>query len=295
MSRFNLFESLLLPPPDTLLHLRNVPRFTWLIFLSSLMSAATLKTESVRAWDRYLAAAETNLDKHTQENATFLWLDESPDRRQRVRDGEIVVAETNAGVSKKAPNALIHDWTGAAFIRGARIDEVIAVLRDYGHYKEYYSPTVIRSHTVEQDALRDRFSVVLMNQSLIIKTAIETDCQATYHQLSDKRWYATSNATRVQEIDDFGHSGEHRLPVGEGGGYIWRLATITRFEERDGGVYFEVEALALSRDVPLSLRFIVDPIVRRVSRNSLIESLTQTERAVGESVAANLQAFGASR
>jgi len=34
--------------------------------------------------------------------------------------------------------------------------------------------------------------------------------------------------------------------------------------------------------VPVSLRFIVDPIVRRVSRNSLIESLQQTGRAVNE-------------
>ena len=50
----------------------------------------------------------------------------------------------------------------------------------------------------------------------------------------------------------------------------------------NGGVYMEVEALALSRDVPVSLRFIVDPIVRRVSRNSLIESLQQTGRAVNE-------------
>jgi hypothetical protein len=56
--------------------------------------------------------------------------------------------------------------------------------------------------------------------------------------------------------------------------------SITRLEERDGPVYIGLEAIALSRDVPISLRWIVDPIVRRVSRNSLEISLRQTERAV---------------
>jgi hypothetical protein len=85
---------------------------------------------------------------------------------------------------------------------------------------------------------------------------------------------------RVQEIEDYGRPGEHRLPEGQGGGYIWKLHSIARFEQRDGGVYVELEAMALSRDVPAMLRFVVDPIVRRVSRNSLFTSLEQTEHAV---------------
>lgn len=270
-------------------------RWVWPLLLSSLMSAATLKQESVQAWDKYFAAVQENLEKRTQENATFLWADESKDRHQRVRAGEIVVDETLAPGSRKTPGALIHDWTGAAFMPGARIEDVISVVRDYSRYKDYYSPSVIRSKTVEQNQLADHFSVVMMNQAVIVKTAIETDCHATYRQLSDRRWYAISTATRIQEIDDFGRSSEHRLPVGEGGGYLWRLATITRFEERDGGVYMEVEALALSRDVPVSLRFIVDPIVRRVSRNSLIESLQKTGRAVNEVAANGIATFAASQ
>jgi hypothetical protein len=276
------------------MHPTKVSRAIFLFLISTVMYAATLKPQSVQAWDRYLAAAEANLVKHTQEKATFLWVDESADRRQRARDGEIIVAETYLP-NKKVPDALIHDWTGAAFIRGARIEDVIAIIRNYDHYKDYYSPTVIRSKTIEQSAARDRFSVVMVNQSLLVRTAVETDCQAAYTQVSDKRSYAVSKATRIQEIEDYGHAGEHRLPVGEGGGFLWRLATITRFEERDGGVYLEVEALALSRDVPFSLRFVVDPIVRRVSRNSLTESLKQTDQAVAESIAGALAILAATR
>ena len=270
-------------------------RYVLALFLSSLAGAATLKQESIQAWDKYFATAQENLKKHTEANATFLWVDESPSYRSTVRDGQIVVAETNSGGNKKAPSALIHDWTGAAFIPGAHIDDVIAVVRNYSRYKDYYSPSVIRSRSLEQTSYTDHFSVVMMNSSLVVKTAIETDCQATFHQLSEKRWYAISTANRIQEIEDFGRSSEHRLPVGEGGGYLWRLATITRFEERDGGVYLEVEALALSREVPLSLRFVIDPIVRRVSRNSLSESLQQTGRAVGEVVATGLETVASNR
>jgi hypothetical protein len=261
-----------------------VYRFSWVLLLSSMVNAATLRPESVRAWDTYLATVV----KHAHERATFLWVDESKGRRERVREGEIVVDETRSGIDRKSPNALIHDWTGAAFIAGARIDDVIAVVRNYDRYKDYYPPTVIHSKLVEQDGLKDRFSVTMMNSPLISRTAVLTDCEANYIQVSDKRWYAISTTTRIQEIDDYGRSGEHRLPVGQGGGYLWRLATVTRFEERDGGVYLEVQALALSRDIPMSLRFFVDPIVKRVSRNSLTESLKQTGRAVGEVVAENL-------
>jgi hypothetical protein len=70
------------------------------------------------------------------------------------------------------------------------------------------------------------------------------------------------------------------MPEGQGGGYIWKLYSIGRLAERDGGVYIEIEAVALSRDIPAALRFIVDPIVRSVSRSALVTSLTQTEEAV---------------
>jgi hypothetical protein len=70
------------------------------------------------------------------------------------------------------------------------------------------------------------------------------------------------------------------LPEDEGTGLICRLFGVARFEERDGGVYVEIEAIALSRDVPASLRWLIDPIVRRVAKASLINFLQQTRAAV---------------
>jgi hypothetical protein len=67
---------------------------------------------------------------------------------------------------------------------------------------------------------------------------------------------------------------------GEGNGLIWRLFSLARYVERDGGVYLELEAIGLSRDIPASLRWLVAPIVRRISRGSLSTSLRQTRDAV---------------
>jgi hypothetical protein len=73
------------------------------------------------------------------------------------------------------------------------------------------------------------------------------------------------------------------LPQDHGTGIIWRLYSIARYQERDGGVYVELEAIALSRDIPGALRWLVEPIVRRVSRSSLVLSLQETADAVRSS------------
>ncbi len=257
------------------------------LLLTSAAYAASLKPESVQAWNRYIAAAEAKLEKRAQGSETFLWVDESPERRRQVQNGEIVVSETYSGVSKKAPSALIHDWTGAAFIPGARIEDVVAVVRNYANYPEYYHPGVAGAKVLAKDGLDDRFSLVLVSQAALVKTAVEAECRSILTRVSDKRWYGVMSATQIHEIADYGRTNQHRLPEGEGGGYLWRIASYTRYEERDGGVYVELEAMALSRDIPMSLRFVVDPIVRRVSRNSLAESLRQTDQAVTTMVGAN--------
>jgi hypothetical protein len=74
--------------------------------------------------------------------------------------------------------------------------------------------------------------------------------------------------------------GQGSWPEDQGTGLIWRLASITRLEERDGGVYAELEAIALSRDIPAAFRLFVTPIVRRVSRESLATSFHQTKIAI---------------
>lgn len=119
-----------------------------------------------------------------------------------------------------------------------------------------------------------------MNKSLISKTALDGNFQSSYFRVNDQRWYSVCEARRIQQIAEYGSGRQHTLPEDDSTGLIWRIYSITRFEERDGGVYIEVEAIVLSRDIPMSLRWIVDPIVGRVSRESVVTSLHQTKDAV---------------
>ena len=122
--------------------------------------------------------------------------------------------------------------------------------------------------------------MVLMNRSLIVKTALDGTFQSDFFSVKQQCWYSISETTRMQEISGYGTDKQHWIPQDEGTGLIWRTYAITLFEERDGGVYMEMEAIAPSRDIPISLRWMVNPIVRRVSRSSLMTSLSQTRDAV---------------
>ena len=258
--------------------LRAIGSLLLLFALSA--NAAELQQKTLNAWEEYVRAANAGMQKRLAPGGRFLWLDENPDRLVKVQNGEILVAPAGTHTPKRVPAGLIHDWIGAAFVPNATLDEVLAVVRDYGRYSEFYQPTVIDSKAITQKGTEDRFSMLLMNKALFSKTALDGDYESTYFQVDDHRCYSVAHTARVREIQGYGGPGQHELAENEGTGLIWRLSSITRFEERDGGVYIELEAMALSRDIPVSLRWLVDPIVRRVSRESLTTSLRQTGNAV---------------
>ena len=262
----------------------------WLLtlLLVGVANGAELKEQTLIAWRGYIQTVSARNLERLDAGNHFLWTDESADRIHRVRSGEIVVAPVTPQNPKRVPSGLIHDWIGAAFLPNRRLDEVLSVLRDYGRYKDYYQPTVIDSKVSRQDGSADEFSMILMNKALLLKVALDSDYASSFVQVDAKRWYSIAFTTRVQEIEDFDQPNERKLPVNEGSGYLWRLYSITRFEERDGGVYVELEAVALSRDIPVSARWLVSPIVRRVSKGSVVASLRQTRDAVAGVVASTM-------
>jgi len=239
---------------------------------------AELKEETLKTWDAYIQTVDSQM--HGRLHGSFLWVDENPDRLHRVRAGEIVVSSVGQKNPKPVPSGLIHDWIGAAFIPDARLGDVLSAVRDYAHYKEFYKPTVVEAKPLGTEGGCDKYSMRVVNKETVAETALDSEYQACYLQLDELRWYSTANATRVQEIRHYGRPDEQELPPNQGSGYVWRLYSLARFEERDGGVYIELEAIALSRDIPVGLRWMVDPIVRRVSRNTLLISLQQMEEAV---------------
>jgi hypothetical protein len=216
----------------------------------------------------------------------FLWIDEESGRSQRVRQGEILISPAREAGPQKLHDGLVHDWIGAIFIPGVRINDVFAVVHDYNRYKDFYKPTVIESKFIGRTGEDYEFSLVGMKSVLFEKIVLEGQFESHCSQLDGRRRYCTSYSTRVQEIKDYGQRDRHKLPTGEGHGYIWRLYSLTKFEERDSGVYIEVEAIALSRDISASFRWLTKPVIERVSRNSMSTILQLTREAVQSNVAA---------
>jgi hypothetical protein len=257
----------------------------------SAAQAGELKKETLNDWAEYLETFKSATNERLKPGRSFLWTHENQIREQQVRSGQVLAGPADPHVPRHAASGLIHHWIGAAFIPDTRVDDVIATIREYDRYKDFYPPVVLSSKALHRSTTEDRFSVVLMNKSVLSKIALETDCRSTYFEVDPRRRYSISESTSIQEIENYGQPSERKLPPDEGSGYIWRLHSVTRFEERDGGVYLEIEALALTRDIPVALRWIVDPIVRRVSKSSLLTSLRQTEEAVGATVAAKTTAL----
>lgn len=263
----------------------------------------TLKPETLAAWDSYVHMASVNFQSRLTSGRHFLWLDESPERLDQVKKGEIIVEPMVSKDIPKMPHkvagGLIHDWIGAGFIPNATLDDVLCVVRDYPHYKENYKPVVLDSKTISlsppSNNMEDRFSILLMNKSILSKTALEGDYKSSTVRLDRHRAYGITQSTRIQEIEGYGSAEAKKLPVDEGGGLIWRLYSIARYEERDNGVYVEVEAMVLSREIPFGLRWMVDPIVRRVSRSSLTTSIQQTTAATRTEAFAQHRASPATR
>jgi hypothetical protein len=255
-----------------------VPAVLLFVAASVKSKASELNPETLKAWDHYVQAQSLRVAESSQAGS-FLWSDQSADRTRRLREGEIVVAPIGEN-PKVVPHGLIHHWIGAIFLPNTDLDNVLQVVRDYDKYKEFYAPNVTESSLLHRAGTTDAFSLLLLNKAVIAKFALNVEFQNSYEPLDKNRWYSVAYSTQVREIEDYGQANQHLLPPNTGHGLIWRLYSVSRFEQRDGGVYVELESVALSRDVPAALRWAVNPVVRRTARGSMLVSLQKTQQAV---------------
>jgi hypothetical protein len=239
-----------------------------------------LQRETVNAWEEYIRTVDSRMRARFDGYTPFLWIDESVHRGRRIGQGDILVAPVLPHGTQSVPNGLIHHWIGGVFIPGATITSLSAVVQDYGKYKDFYKPVVVDSKVLGCTDENQRFSMLLQHRVLFVTAAIQGEYSARGVKVDGRREYNVADAVLVQEIEHYGGREERLLPPGTGNGFIWRLHSIARYEERDGGVYLELEAIALTRNIPASVRWFVNPVVNHLSINSLTTTLQQTRDAV---------------
>jgi len=241
--------------------------------------AVELKPETVQAFERYIRETEARIEPRLRSADKFLWADEDPRRIAEVRAGQIAIENRRAGDTIPVPGGLIHDWIGVVFIRGVTLAQTLALVQDYDHNQDHYKPEVLASRLVSRHGNDFVVHLRLMKKK-VITVILDTDYDVRYSPVDATRCHSRAYSRRIAEVEHPGEPDEHMLPPGKDHGFLWRLNSYWRFQERDGGVYVECEAISLTRTIPAGLGWLIEPIVKSLPRESLANTLRETRAAL---------------
>lgn len=278
--------------------LLSIIAFAGCLFPSPSASAANpapekLDSNTIAAFDRYMHLTDERNDSELKRGSALLWIDALPDAQRAeaysaLKRGEVQIHQLSTldnGTPIDCPSGMIHHWVGVVFIPGAKLGDVLGILEDYDHQSIYYAPDVERSKIESRDG--DHFRVFLrFYRHKIITVVLDTEHEVTYFHDAPGGAHSRSSAVRIAEVENPGAHDEREKKPGDDGGFLWRMETWWRMEERDGGVYVQSEVASLTRDIPTGLGWLIGPFVTSIPKETLLFTLDATRKAV-ESKARN--------
>src|SRR5215470_8541357 len=268
---------------------RSLGCIVCLVGLCLASTAAELKQETATAFNKYVAATEARISGTLRPGGAFLYVDELPMEEMResydkLKRGEVLVEKRETkgpGLSPEVPDGMVHHWVAVVFIPAVTLTQVVPIVQDYDRRAELYKPEVIASHLISHEGDDYRFFLRLY-QKRFTTIVFNTEYETHWGKVDSKKVYSHSISTKIAEVKDSDHPNGEEWPVGRDRGYLWRLNTYWRFEEKDGGVYMQCEALSLTRDIPFGLGWLLKPLVTKIPKESLNRALGQTRTAVVE-------------
>lgn len=224
---------------------------------------------AVSAFDSYILTVEARLARqHGVQNGFLAGALSEPATDARPRWGELIVEKLTPSTGADLPGAMLHHWRGTAFARGVTAADFERLMRDFNSYPRNFSPQVLRAKVLIQDGDHVQASM-RVRQRHVITVVMDTDYDISFGRLDASHGYSTSRSTRIAEIDAAGTSGERVLSSSQEHGFLWRLNTYWSYEERNGGLYMQIESVSLTRSIPRGLGWAVGPFVESVPRESL--------------------------
>jgi hypothetical protein len=263
--------------------------FTLLLLPLSSTSAraAKLQDDTLAAWETYKRLTEARIEKELASTGAFLVRDffDARDKQEilaKIRTGVFVremETRSEEGGKIEIPKGLVHHWYGTTFVPGAKVGDVLAWVQDYDRHQDYFEE-VEDSRLVSRE--KEVFDIFLrLRRKKVITVHYNTDHEVSYRNLANGRTASRSEATRIAEIDSPGTPREKEKPLGDDQGFLWRLNSYWRFLQEDRGVAVECESVSLSRTIPLPIRWMVEPIINDVPRESLEAALLPMRKALG--------------
>jgi hypothetical protein len=236
---------------------------------------------AVSAFDAYSRSVETRLAQQHRSPNTFLVPAASDPKsvEARVRHGELIIERVTPSTGADFSGALLHHWRGTAFAPGAKAADFEHLMRDFNAYPQHFAPQVLQARVITQGGDRMQASM-RVRQRHVITVVMDTTYDITFGQLDVQHGYSISESTRIAEIASSGTSTERTLNASEEHGFLWRLNTYWSYEERDGGLYLQIEAVSLTRSIPRGLGWAVRPYVESIPRESLEFTLRSACNAI---------------
>jgi hypothetical protein len=248
---------------------------------------AKLRANTLEAFNRYVKLTEARNAEELKRGTTLLWIDELPAAERAeayaaLKRGEVEMKKLemrDGGKEIACPGGIIHHWAGVVFIPGAKLNDVLSMLEDYDKHYIYFGPDVERSKIESRDG--DHFRVFLrFRRHKVITVVLNTEHDIQYFHDGPGRAHSRSSTVRIAEVENAGKKDEREKPPGEDGGFLWGMETWWRMEERDGGVYVQSEVVSLTRDIPTVLKWMIEPFVTSVPKETLSSTLVATRKAV---------------
>ena len=226
---------------------------------------------SIQAYERFNREVASANAARDEGDVTYLWLAEDPRRMEAVSRGEVLIEKLDHDADMRG--AMLHSWIGGMLVPNIAIGDIISVFLDHGRYPEIY-PGVIGSKLIRhEDGVYKIWQRLQRN-----KIVLDTWHKAGYRLIGADRASTWSNATEIREVRDAGEPEEHLIPTGQDSGYMWRLSVYWRLEQQADGVLAECHSMTLTREVPWLFRWLLGPLIDRIPRNALKQTLEGTAR-----------------
>ena len=227
------------------------------------------------AFNSYVERVEGRLNLQHRSASSFL----APVDFARLRRGELIVDQLTSGAGTELPGALLHDWRGTAFVAGGKAADFERLMKNFNAYPRVFTPQILTARILSHDG--DHFQTTMrVKQKHVLTVVMDTAYDVAFGRLDAAHGYSISRSTQIAEIDSPATAHERALGPGEEHGFLWRMNTYWSYEERDGGLYIQIESVTLSRSIPTGLGWAIGPFIESVPRDSLEFTLRATSNAL---------------
>lgn len=238
----------------------------------------TLQPRTVDEFDAYAQRVEAELKQRRDGKRAFLAIDDDPAERAQVLAGGLWIAPGNPNNPISIYKGLINDWIGAVFIPHTEMPKVLSILQDFNRHSQIH-PNVKRSRLIRREGNNVTGFWRLEWKQPLLTVVLDVTQDAHWQQVGPGKWVCQAYAKDIHEVEHPGTPDEKELPLGRGRGFLWSLYAYWNLEAIDGGVLAECRTLSLSRDIPASLAWAIQPFVDTLPRDALAGTLRDTRKA----------------